>query len=81
MSNTPHTLQEEFPFDMDKLHALKVSNAHFSRLLDQYDTINDKVHRAETNVEPLEQLAEVELRKQRAHIKDEIAYMLHHAPA
>ncbi len=79
MSNTPHTLQEEFPFDMEKLHALKVSNAHFARLLDQYDSINDKVHRAETNVEPLEHFAEVELRKQRTHIKDEIAYMLHHS--
>ena len=76
MSNTPHTLQEEFPADQDKLHALKVSNAHFAKLLDDYDAVNDRVHRAETYVEPMEQLAEVELRKQRAHIKDEIARML-----
>ncbi|MCB1399152.1 MAG: DUF465 domain-containing protein, partial [Rhodobacteraceae bacterium] len=66
MSNTPHTLQDEFPTQMDAIHALKVSNAHFARLLDEYDALNDKVHRAETNVEPIEQLAEVELRKKRA---------------
>lgn len=76
MSNTPHTLQDEFPTQMDKIHELKVSNAHFARLLEEYDALNDKVHRAETLVEPMEQLAEVELRKQRAHVKDEIARML-----
>lgn len=76
MSNTPHTLQDEFPTQMDKIHALKVADAHFARLLEEYDELNDKVHRAETFVEPIEQLAEVELRKKRAHIKDEIARML-----
>lgn len=76
MSNTPHTLQDEFPNQMEAIHALKVSNAHFARLLDEYDALNDKVHRAETNVEPIEQLAEVELRKKRAFVKDEIARML-----
>ena len=79
MSNTPHTLSEEFPFEMEKLHALKVSNAHFAKILEDYDAVNDKVHRAETNVEPLEHFAEVDLRKQRAHLKDEIAYMLHNS--
>lgn len=76
MSNTPHTLQEEFPNQMEKLHELKVSSARFARLLEEYDDLNDKVHRAETKVEPMEHLAEVELRKQRAHVKDEIARML-----
>ena len=79
MSNTPHPLSEEFPFEMDKLHALKVTNAHFAKLLEDYDAVNDKVHRAESNVEPLDHFAEVDLRKQRAHIKDEIAHMLHHS--
>ena len=76
MSNTPHTLQEEFPFDMEKLRELKVSNAQFARLLNEYDEINDQVHNAETNVTPMDNLAEVELRKKRTAIKDEIARML-----
>lgn len=76
MSNTPHTLQEEFPGQLEKLHELKLSNAHFAKLLEQYDMVNAKVHRAETLVEPMEQLAETQLRKERAAIKDEIAQML-----
>ena len=76
MANTPHPLQEEFPRQLDKLHELKVSNAHFARLLEEFDTLNDRVHRAETNVEPMDSLAETALRKQRAAIKDEIARML-----
>lgn len=76
MSNTPHTLQDDFPNQMDKIHALKVSNTRFAGLLEEYDELNDKVHRAETLVEPTEQLVEVELRKKRAHVKDEIARML-----
>ncbi|MBZ4022251.1 hypothetical protein CKO11_07250 [Rhodobacter sp. TJ_12] len=79
MSNTPHTLGEDFPYEIEKVHSLKVVNLHFAKLLEDYDEVNDKVHRAETNVEPLEHFAEVHLRKQRAHIKDEIAYMLHHS--
>jgi len=76
MSHTPHELAEEFPHQHDKLHALKGSNEHFARLADSYHDINRQIHRAETNVEPLEQLKEVELRKKRSHLKDEIAAML-----
>lgn len=76
MANTPHTLSEEFPGQMDKIHNLKVSDAHFARILREYDDVNDQIHRAETNVAPIEQLAEVELRKRRLHLKDEIAQYL-----
>ena len=76
MSNTPHTLQEEFPADLDKLHALKVSNAHFAKLLDEYDTVNDKVHRAESRIDLMSDADEEGLRRQRSHLTDEIARML-----
>lgn len=76
MANTPHTLQEDFPTQLDQIHALKITNAHFAKLLEDYDSLNDRVHRAETNVEPMDSLAETELRKQRAAVKDEIARML-----
>ena len=76
MSHTPHELHEEFPEHADKLTALKTDNAHFSKLADEYHEINRAVHRAETNVEPVEELAEVEMRKQRALLKDQIYAML-----
>ncbi len=76
MSNTPHELHEEFPAEAEKIHALKVSNTHFARLADEYHEINRQVHRAETGVEPVDQFAEVEMRKKRAALKDEIYRML-----
>ncbi|MEM7752744.1 MAG: YdcH family protein, partial [Pseudomonadota bacterium] len=68
----PHELAEEFPEHVDKMHDLKTNDAHFAKLFDEYHEINRTVHRAETNVEPMEDLAQNDLRKQRAALKDEI---------
>jgi len=76
MSNTPHELHEEFPSDADKIHALKVSNAHFAKLADEYHSVTREVHNAETGVSPVDQFAETEMRKKRAALKDEIFRML-----
>ena len=76
MSHTPHELAEDFPDQVDKIHDLKTSNAHFAKLVDEYHEINRAVHRAETSVEPTEELHEVEMRKKRMALKDEIAGML-----
>ncbi|MBE0555487.1 MAG: DUF465 domain-containing protein [Rhodobacteraceae bacterium] len=76
MSNTPHTLHEEFPAEVEKISALKVANAHFARLLDEYDAVNDQVHRAEARVDAVTEDHEAELRRKRSHLKDEIARML-----
>ncbi len=72
MSHTPHELAEEFPEKVELMSQLKQSDAHFARLADEYHEINRVVHRAETNIEPMEDLAEGELRKKRAALKDEI---------
>jgi len=76
MTNTPHELAAEFPDKADLIHKLKADDAHFARLAEEYHMINRQVHRAETNVEPMEELAEVELRKKRALLKDQIYAML-----
>ena len=76
MAHTPHELAEEFPEFVEKMSDLKVSDKHFSKLFNDYHDLNRKVHRAETNVQPREELAEVDLRKRRAALKDEIyAYL------
>lgn len=79
MSHTPHDLAEEFPDQLEKLHALKLSNTHFARLSDEYHDLNRAIHRAETKVEPITDEAETELRKKRLALKDEIARMLRDA--
>ena len=76
MSHVPHELAEEFPDQAAALQALKAENAHFAKLVDEYHTVNRAIHRAEANVEPVDQLAENEMRKQRMTLKDEIARML-----
>lgn len=76
MSNTPHTLQEEFPGKAAEISALKVSDTHFARLLSEYDKVNDKVHRAETRLDLLTEAEEEVLRKTRSRIKDQIAAAL-----
>ncbi|WP_371168563.1 YdcH family protein [Aliiroseovarius sp. 2305UL8-7] len=76
MSHTPHELHEEFPELAEKLTELKQSDAHFSKLADEYHELNRAVHRAETNVEPTDQFNEEEMRKKRAALKDEIYRML-----
>ncbi len=76
MSNTPHTLHEEFPADAHKITALKGSDAHFAKLLTEYDAVNDKVHRSEARLDLLTEEEEEHLRKARSRLKDQIAAAL-----
>ena len=76
MSHTPHELIEEFPDQIDALRTLKGNDAHFARLYDEYHTINQAIHRAETDVEPTDDLHMGEMRKQRLALKDQIAAAL-----
>lgn len=79
MSNTPHTLGEEFPGQLERIHALKAADPHFAKVLEEYDEVNDQIHRAETKIEPTSQDNETELRKRRLTLKDEIEKALNQA--
>jgi uncharacterized protein YdcH (DUF465 family) len=72
MSHTPHDLAEEFPDSAEQLHALKVSNAHFTKLFEEYHEVNRQIHRVETRVEPVSEALEITLRRRRMVLKDEI---------
>jgi uncharacterized protein len=76
MSHTPHELAEEFPEHVERIHQLKLSNAHFLKLTERYHEVNRAIHRAETNVEPVDGMTEEVMRKQRLRLKDEIHTML-----
>ena len=76
MSHTPHELSEEFPDKADRIHLLKMSDTHFRKLFDEYHDVNRAVHRAETLVEPVDDLAEQEMRKRRMALKDELARLI-----
>lgn len=76
MSNTPHKLGDEFPDQLDAIHALKTKDAHFSRLLEEYDEVNDQIHREETRIDPASDEDETGLRRRRLALKDAIAAAL-----
>ena len=76
MSHVPHELPEEFPDKIELMHDLKMNDAHFQRLSEEYHELNRQIHRVETGIEPTSEQFETELRKKRLHLKDEIASML-----
>ncbi|MDQ0453720.1 YdcH family protein [Rhizobium paknamense] len=76
MANTPHELAEEFPEFVPLMRHLKETDGHFVRLFDAYHEVNRQVHRAETNIEPLDDFHMEDLRKKRMRLKDEIYGML-----
>ena len=73
MTDTPNELAEQFPQAVEKMHELKVSDAHFAKLHDEYHELNRKIHRAETNIEPTDDFHLEDMRKQRLALLDEIA--------
>ncbi|WP_106744840.1 YdcH family protein [Yoonia maritima] len=79
MSHTPHELLAEFPDQLEVMQQLKASNAHFAKLYDEYHDLNRAVHRAETDVEPTDDLNMAQMRKQRMALKDKIANLLANA--
>jgi uncharacterized protein YdcH (DUF465 family) len=76
LSNTPHTLGDEFPEQMDAIHALKAKNPEFAQVLTEYDEVNDRIHRAEARLDAISEEAEAALRRQRLALKDKIAAAL-----
>ena len=76
MSNTPHTLGEEFPGQLDAIHALKAKDEAFAALLVEYDEVNDLIHKSESRIQPMSEEAEAGFRKRRLAIKDAISAAL-----
>ena len=76
MTATPHALPEAFPEHAEAVKRLRAENAHFATLADRYDAVNEEIHRAETNIEPMDDFHVENLRKQRLRFLDEMSQML-----
>ncbi len=79
MSHVPHELSEEFPSKAAAIHALRLSDAHFARLADEYHEVNRSLHRMETNVEPTDDFVMEELKKRRLKLIDTLSTILANA--
>ena len=75
--HTDHELTSEFPNHVEKIHELKISNAHFANLNKQYHEVGNKIHRIEIEVERASDYYLEDLKKERLVLLDEISLMLH----
>lgn len=71
-----HDLLHELPEYKDKIHEMKLSNAHFAKLFDEYHEVDHEVRRIEQGIEtPADDYTE-EVKKKRLALKDELFQML-----
>ncbi|SFG18207.1 YdcH family protein [Neptunomonas qingdaonensis] len=76
MSIEHHDLVHELPEYREQIHTLKMNDAHFSKLFDEYHDVTKKVERMETEAEPVATHTEEELKLKRLHLKDQLYAML-----
>ena len=71
-----HPLGREFPDLKDRIHALKTSDAHFRKLLEEYEEADKSVVRAEQGLDHLSDQVLEEQKMTRVKLKDELFGML-----
>ena len=77
MTNVPkHDLIHEFPEFREKIHGLKMSDAHFARLFTQYHEVDHEVHRIETGAVAASDDHLETCKQKRLHLKDQLYAML-----
>jgi hypothetical protein len=72
MSIEKHDLVHEFPEHREKIHELKISDAHFRNLFEQYHTLDHEIVRLEQGVEVSSDDYLEEKKKSRLHLKDQL---------
>ena len=76
MTHVPHELAEKFPDRKEQIHQLKLDNAHFARLFDEYHNLNREVHHAEASGLNISDAHAEDLKKQRMLVLDDLVEML-----
>lgn len=71
-----HDLLHEFPEHRDRIHDLKVSDAHFARLFDEYHQVTKDVERMESEIEAVCTQTEETAKLRRLHLKDQLHGMI-----
>lgn len=76
MLGEKHDLIHEFPEHAERIHALKLENAHFARLFDEYDVLAHEISLLEEQGSPVADETLEEKKKTRLKLKDEIYAMI-----
>jgi len=72
MLSEHHDLAHEMPEHKDTIHNLKINDAHFARLFDEYEDINKEILRIEKEIDAASDDRLEDLKKQRLVLKDEM---------
>ena len=71
-----HDLVHELPEHRETIHTLKIENAHFARLFDQYHQLDKEIRRAEQEIDVISDEHAEELKRKRLALKDELFAMI-----
>jgi uncharacterized protein YdcH (DUF465 family) len=75
-AHTPHELHDEFPNDVEVLHRLKLTNAHFAKLAERHHEVNREIHRIDSGIEAAGDERIEALKRERLQLLDEVAAMI-----
>ena len=76
-----HDLLHEFPELKDRIHELKVNDAHFAGLYENYQAVDKEIYRIEEQIETATDEYTEDLKKKRVQLKDQLYRMLTTATA
>jgi uncharacterized protein YdcH (DUF465 family) len=76
MSHVPHELSEDFADQQDQIDRMAEKDPVFAAIAKEYDSLNLRVHQADSYEKPMNDLAEHQLKKRRMFLKDEISRRL-----
>ena len=71
-----HDLDHEFPEYAATIHALKISDHHFGRLIDEYNALTAQIEELEIKDAPIADTALEDMKKLRLRLKDGLYALL-----
>ena len=72
MSVEHHDLVHEFPQLKERIHELKMSDAHFRKMFDEYHLLTRSIEKMEDEVTPVATHTEEEAKIRRLYLKDQL---------
>lgn len=71
-----HDLLHELPEYQDRIHQLKLENAHFKKVFDEYHELEHEIHRINTGVETVTDEQLHQLKANLLFMKDELVSII-----
>ena len=71
-----HGLAHDFPELSERIHTLRGKDPRFSRMYDDYEALDNKIHQAEADGRFVADAEMEDLKKQRALLKDQLYSLL-----